>query len=171
MLLSEVQADRYGTSLSLDYPNSNNSAGLAAPLYALAGSTHNFSLSFEGASRSDAVYGSMLDASWLTSEQAATLSPVASGRSCLFTTRAVLWWAGWLSCASARVTGTQELRWLLYAGSLNVPPGPDVTFTFVLESDDGSLLYIDGVLVVDNGGMPSHSHAVYHHCLSAFRSR
>ena len=42
------------------------------------------------------------------------------------------------------------------AGLLSVPFGPSsVTYTFLLASDDGSQLYIDGKLVVDNGGAVS----------------
>ena len=43
---------------------------------------------------------------------------------------------------------------VLCSGMLTVPPGPMVSYTFLLTSDDGSLLYIDGALVINNGGMP-----------------
>lgn len=42
------QADRCSTSLGVNYPVADNAVGLAAPLFALAGTTTNFSLSFEG---------------------------------------------------------------------------------------------------------------------------
>lgn len=38
----------------------------------------------------------------------------------------------------------------LITGALVVPA--DGTYTFTLDSDDGSLLFIDGLLIVDNGG-------------------
>ena len=38
------------------------------------------------------------------------------------------------------------------AGTLMVPPGPALTYTFMLESDDGTLLYIDGALLDDDHG-------------------
>ena len=52
-----AQAARYGASLGLNYPNTDNRAGLAAPLFALAGTACNFSLSFEGARISTAALG------------------------------------------------------------------------------------------------------------------
>jgi hypothetical protein len=50
-IMPNMTADRYNVSLGLYYPNEVPSDGLAAPLFALAQATTNFSLQFEGASR------------------------------------------------------------------------------------------------------------------------
>jgi len=44
---------------------------------------------------------------------------------------------------------------LLDAGSLNIPSVEPANFTFAMDSDDGSLLMIDGHLVIsDPGAVP-----------------
>jgi len=41
---------------------------------------------------------------------------------------------------------------LLDAGSLNIPSVEPANFTFLMDSDDGSLLMIDGDLVISDPG-------------------
>ena len=38
------------------------------------------------------------------------------------------------------------------AGNISIPGNAAATFTFTLGSDDGSMLYINGALVVNNTG-------------------
>ena len=45
----------------------------------------------------------------------------------------------------------------LPTGILTVPPGPDTKYTLELETDDGSYLYIDGVLLDNDGGACLHT--------------
>ncbi len=56
---------------------------------------------------------------------------------------------GWPSS----MVGRQEDFSVSWDGYLNVPSGD--TYTFYLTSDDGSWLWIDDVMVVDNGGLHS----------------
>ncbi|MBQ7190150.1 MAG: hypothetical protein IJR99_12110, partial [Kiritimatiellae bacterium] len=58
----------------------------------------------------------------------------------------------WDGLEAARFTDRFAAR---YSGFLDVPA--DGTYTFALSSDDGSRLWIDGVLAVDHGGAHSFS--------------
>ena len=49
------------------------------------------------------------------------------------------------------LTGLWDYFYARWAGFLRIPE--DGTWTFVLESDDGSRLWIDGKVAVDNGGL------------------
>ena len=65
-------------------------------------------------------------------------------------------WAGCFICADH---GQGSLTCNLHgpAGNISVPGTANATYTFTLGSDDGSMLYIDGALVVNNTGTVSWS--------------
>ena len=67
----------------------------------------------------------------------------------------VAWCAG--STASTAVTSmvgtvTENLARVLCAGNIAVPGNKSANYTFFMDSDDGSQLYIDGQLLINHAG-------------------